>query len=203
MTGSNCGTVLFLKVTAIHAKVEVSPAANALNIGRRLGKTVEYTWRHGAIQVVDDIKDIVKRLSAMHDERHAQFMAPVQLNVEGVLLLLAPSLVPIKVDADFTNGHDGILVEHGTHLAQNLKIVIVDILGMQAQCHRDIIGILLLHGGKARYTLQILVRQHDVPHSSFSRPSNYRITVLVECVTINMRMTVNHNLFFRQLGQLF
>ena len=60
------------------------------------------------------------------------------------------------------------------------------ILGMQTQRHRNVVGILLMHRGKARHALQILVGQDDVTHTCFTSPLNDLYPILVKCIAINM-----------------
>ena len=147
---------------------------------------MEDALRYGAIQMVDDVEDVVKGLAAMHDERNAQLMAPVQLDVESMLLLLTPGLVPIQVDADFANGHDGITVERGAHALQHVKVIIMHVLGVQAQSHRAIIRVLFMQCRNARNTLKVLVGQDDVSHTRLASPGNNLVTVVVKRITINM-----------------
>ena len=177
----------------IHAKVEVPPAADTLNVGRCFNETVEDTLRHWTIKIVDDIEDVVESIAAMHDERHTQFVAPMELDVECMPLLLAVGLVPIKVDADFADCYNGILIEQGAHLAEHVKVIFMHVLGVHAQRHRDVVGILLTHGRQSRNALQVLVRQDDVAHARFTGPLHNRVPVLVERVTINMRMRIYHS----------
>ena len=62
---------------AVHAEIEITALANTLNVGWCSRKAVEDARRYRAVQVVDDVEDIVKSLVAVHDERHSQLVAPV------------------------------------------------------------------------------------------------------------------------------
>ena len=81
----------------------------------------------------------------------------MELDVKCMPLLLAVGLVPIKVDADFAYCDNGILIEQGAHLAEHVKVIFMYVLGVHAQRHRDVVGILLTHGRQTRNALQVLV----------------------------------------------
>ena len=119
-------------------------------------------------------------------------MAPVQLDVERMLLLLTPGLVPIQVDAYLADGYNRILVQQGSHLVKHVDVVVVHVLGVQAQSHRAIIRVLFTQCHNARNTFHVLVGQDDMPHARLASPANDLITVLVKGIAINMAMTIYH-----------
>ena len=110
----------------------------------------------------------------------------MQLDVKGMALLLPPSLVPIQVDANLTDGNDGVLVKHGAHLAEHVKVVVLNILGVQAQRHGDVVGVLLMQRGKTRHALQILVGKDNVAHTRLTGTLDNGIAVLVKGVAIDV-----------------